>query len=266
MANGKRDAGGGLVTDYSKTSLSPERAKKLQKAELDYINGLPDEENPGCLLWPSYRDLAEKYDIPLKVLETQANRHKWVSRRERRKTAMIMFQNEQTRKRWLEMDRQVVGIIMDQIGTATSTIARIQYEHQRMIRKAEAEEAVRIGQGETDAVVRVGIRPAEIESLLRSAESVAKTAERLHQRIQALPLVENDRAELPYEAKPYDEEQAELEAGKVPQATLSEIYKQVMEIETQAKRDLVIQAERIDSSESGDDDTGEGTVYNVVVS
>lgn len=228
----RRDKGGALVTDYSQSSIDPQRAAQLNKAELDYVNGIWDEESEQWE-WPSYPMLAAKYDLPLRLINEQAGRHKWVSRRERRRTEMIQFQNEQTRKRWLEEERQIAGILMNNIGRSVMSIARLQDEHTRLIEKAIKEEQALREEGEEDVVVRVPIRPSEIEGLTRASETAMKTLEKLAVRISGLPTV------LPEIAPPtliltveQEEEQAAQEAElQEPLTPLLEIVKHMRQIE-----------------------------------
>lgn len=257
----KRDLGGHLITDYSKSPISPERARKLNMAELDYVNGLIDEDADE-IRWPSYAELAEKYEIPQRVVQEQAAKHKWVSRRETRKTALIVFKNEQTRKRWQEMDRTVMGVMQENLNTAVHVVSRLLFEQRMVVEKACAEENARIAQGETDALVRVNIRPAELESVMRTAENVVKTAERLAARISALPTVQPDNAP-PALMPTVEEEQRQLEADEekiVPNSTLLEVYQVMAQIEAarQTQRPTMIEGE-VDY----EDDDEEGTNFKI---
>lgn len=233
----KRDKGGSLVTDYSKSNIDPDRAAKLNKAELDYVNGIWDAEAEEWI-WPSYPQLAGKYDLPVRIINEQAGRHKWVSRRERRKTEMIAFQNEQTRKRWLDEDRMVMNVLLQNIGKSVATVSRLQDEHCRLIERALAEEQMLREQGDPDPIVRVPIRPSEVEGLMRATETAMKTAEKLMQRIAGLPTV------LPEIAPPtpmLTVEQEEAEAEEIeqqasPNEMLLEMYKEMAKIEEARKR------------------------------
>lgn len=228
----QRDKGGALVTDYSRSSIDPARAAQLNKAELDYVNGIWDEVSEQWE-WPSYPMLAAKYDLPLRLINEQALKHKWVSRRERRKTEMIAFQNEQTRKRWLEEERQIANILMNNIGRSVMSIARLQDEHTRLIERAIKEENQLRADGEVDPVVRVPLRPSEIEGLTRASETAMKTLEKLVARISGLPTV------LPEIAPPtliLTVEQEELQAAEEaehsqPETTLLEIVAHMRKIE-----------------------------------
>src|ERR1700742_748622 len=119
-----RDKSGSLITDYSRSPIAPDRARKLNLAELDYVNGCDNPET-GELEWPSYPELAAKYELPVRVVQEQAAKHRWVSRREQRKTALIAFRNEQTRKQWLEMDREVMGVMQQNLNTAAFVASRL---------------------------------------------------------------------------------------------------------------------------------------------
>lgn len=233
----KRDKGGSLVTDYSKSNIDPERAAKLNKAELDYVNGIWDAEAEEWT-WPSYPQLAAKYDLPVRTINEQAAKHKWVSRRERRKTEMIAFQNEQTRKRWMDEDRAVMNVMLQNIGRSVATVSRLQDEHCRLIERALQEEKMLREQGDPDPIVRVPIRPSEVEGLMRATETAMKTAEKLMTRIAGLPTV------LPEIAPPQplptveQEEQQALEQAEqdTPQATMLEIVREMRAIEEARKR------------------------------
>lgn len=229
----RRDAGKSLVTDYSRSSMDPERAARLNKAELEYVNGVWDAEDQEWI-WPTYPGLAEKHNLPLHLVSEQANKHKWGSRRERRKTEMISFQNEQTRKRWLEEEREIMGVLMTNVGRSVMTIARLQDEHTRLIKKVLQEEAERRDEGDDDPVIRVGIRISEVEGLVKASETAMKTMEKMVLRIQGLPTalqlspapplmltVEQEEAE----AKATEEEAA------APQSTLLQIYREMRKIE-----------------------------------
>lgn len=228
----QRDKGGALVTDYSRSSMDPARAAQLNKAELDYVNGIWDEESEQWE-WPSYPMLAAKYDLPLRLINEQAGKHKWVSRRERRKTEMIAFQNEQTRKRWMEEERQIAGILMTNIGRSVMAIARLQDEHVRLIENAIKEEAQLRSEGEEDPVVRVAIRPSEIEGLTRASETAMKTLEKLAARISGLPTVLPEIAPptLILTVEQEEEQRAAEEEKAAPQTELLEIIKHMRHIE-----------------------------------
>jgi hypothetical protein len=246
----KRDKGGALVTDYSKSNLDPERARRLNKAELDYVNGIWDEEAEEWT-WPSYPQLAAKYDLPLRLVNLEAARHKWVSRRERRKTEMIAFQNEQTRKRWLDEDRAIMGVLLNNIGVSVATVARLQDEHRRLIEKALNEEREARENGDPNYIARVPIRPSEVEGLIRATETAMKTAEKLAVRISGLPTVLPEVAP-PQPIKTVEEEEREREAADrlaAPEETLLEIYKEMAKIEEARNR-----APRVIYGELGDDD------------
>lgn len=241
----KRDRGGNLVTDYSKSNIAPERARKLNAAELDYVNGIWNEATEE-ITWPSYPQLAEKYDLPTFVISEQAGKHRWSSRREQRKTAMITFKNEQTRKRWLEEDRNIMGVILHNIEQSVATISRLQDEHRRMIDKALREEHERRVQGEPNPIVRVGIRISEAEALARANETVMKTAEKLAARITALQAAPQEIAP-PQLIKTVEQEEAErvVEQEKsMPQATVLDIVKEIRAIEeARARHPKVISGE-----------------------
>lgn len=231
-----RDKGGSLVTDYSRSPIAPERAKKLNMAELEYVNGVMDEES-GEIAWPSYPELAAKYEMPVRVINEQAAKHNWVRRREQRRTAMIAFRNEQTRKQWLEMDREVMGVAQQTLHGLTHVANRIGEEYIIRARKAVAEENARKAAGELDAFVPTGIRPAELESTARTIETLVKSAERLALRIQGLPTV------LPEIAPPtliltVEQEEAErdIAAEKVmPKSTLADVLREMRAIEEARK-------------------------------
>lgn len=251
----KRDLGGSAVTDYSKSPIAPERARKLNQAELDYVNGIMEEDSD-ALYWPSYPELAEKYEIPLRVVQEQAGKHRWVSRREQRKTALIVFKNEQTRKRWQEMDRTVMGVMQENISTAVFVVSRLLDEQRMVAERAMALEAGRRAQGEHDAIERSGIRAAETESLMRSMENVMKSSERLAMRISALPTILPDTA--PAALMPtVEEEQLQLEAAEqkaIPDSTLLEVYQVMAQIEAARQRRPIL----IEGEVDYDDDDAEG--------
>lgn len=247
----RRDAGKSLVTDYSRSSMDPERAARLNKAELEYVNGIWDTEDEEWI-WPSYPSLAERHDIPIHTINEQANKHKWVSRRERRKTEMIAFQNEQTRKAWLEQERQIQGVMLTNAGRAVATISRLQDEHHRLILAAYAEEDDRRYAGEENPIVRVGIRASEVEGLARAAETVSKTLEKLVARINGLPTTLPEIAPptliLTVEQEAAEQEQADEAA--MPQTTLLEVFQEMRKIEElRARTPKVIYGELEDGDE-----------------
>lgn len=258
----RRDAGGSLVTDYSRSPIAPERARKLNLAELDYVNGYADEET-GELAWPSYPELAAKYEMPVRVIQEQANKHRWVSRREQRKSAMISFRNEQTRKRWLDMDRQVMGVMQENIHIASFVANRLMDEYRRLAIKAIAEENARINEGEIDAVVRVNIRAGELEQTMRTCENIVKTAERLAARITALPTL------LPEIAPPVliqtveqeEAERAEEDEKILPKATILDVVREMRAIEEARKR----RDERVAHVEDDEDDDEDDAIEGLVV-
>lgn len=234
----QRDKGGSLVTDYSRSPIAPERARKLNMAELDYVNGCEDPDAPGEIWWPSYPELAAKYEMPVRVINEQASKHRWVSRREQRKTAMIAFKNEQTRKQWLDMDREVMGVMQNNLHIAVHVVGRIMDEYRMLASKAIAEEGALRANGEDDAIVRMPVRAAEIESTLRSCENIVKSAERLSHRIQGLPTV------LPEVLPPkliqtVEQEEAERVAEDeriLPKATLLDVVRELRAIEESRRR------------------------------
>lgn len=250
----KRDKGGSLVTDYSNSNIEPARAALLNKAELDYVNGIWDDENSQWI-WPSYPQLAAKYDLPVRIINEQAGKHKWTSRRERRRTEMIAFQNEQTRKRWLEEEREIANILMNNIGRSVMTVARIQDEHTRLITRALREEHALRESGDPDPIVRVGIRVSEVESLMRAGETAMKTLERLVQRISGLP-THAPELEPPKLIQTVEQEEAQAAAEKeaiTPRATVLEIVQEMRKIEElRTRRPQVILMD--DDEEEGDDD------------
>jgi hypothetical protein len=247
----RREPGKSLVTDYSRSNIDPDRAAKLNKAELEYVNGIWDDEDQ-VWVWPSYPQLAAKHDLPLRVINEQAAKHNWVSRRELRKTQMLQFQNEQTRKRWLEEEREIAGILMNNIGRSVMVVARLQDEHTRIIKGALKEEADRRAAGEEDPVVRVGIRPSEVEGLMRASETAMKTLERLAQRISGLPTVLPEPAP-PQLIQTVEQEKEQEDAADQPQApeeTLLEVYKIMRDIEeARARGPRVILMEEDDEDE-----------------
>jgi hypothetical protein len=255
----RRDAGGSLVTDYSRSPIAPERARKLNAAELDYVNGYADEET-GELAWPSYPELAEKHGLPVRVIQEQAAKHRWVSRREQRKSAMIAFRNEQTRKQWLDMDREVMGVMQQNMHTAAFIANRLMDEYRRLAMKAIAEENARIAAGELDAVVRVPVRAGEVESTMRTCENIVKTAERLAGRIAGLPTL------LPEIAPPVliqtveqeEAERAEEAEAVLPKATILDVVRELRAIEeARSKLPGVVYGE-VDYDDDEDDDGAAG--------
>lgn len=238
----RRDKSGALVTDYSRSSIEPDRAAVLNKAELDYVNGIWDAELEQWT-WPSYPQLAGKYDLPLRLINEQAAKHKWVSRRERRKTEMIAFQNETTRARWLDEDRQIMGMLMTNLGKNVELINRVHDEQLRLARRAIREEArLREEEGEEDPLVLSGVRTQTLKELAQASAEVMKTSRALNERIVGLPTV------LPEIAPPVllltaEQEAAhdkEIERLATPEDTLLEIYKEMAKIEESRKRVTIV--------------------------
>lgn len=233
----KYDRGGSLVTDYTNSKMEPERAAALNKAELDYVNGIWVEEDE-VWFWPSYTDLAARYDLPLRLINEQAGRHKWVSRRERRKTEMIAFQNEQTRKRWMEENRIITGILQDTMNKASIVGARLIDEQIRLVNKAIEEEAQARFDGDPNVIVRIPVRISEFEGLIRAVGEAVKTSDRLMARISGLP---TSAPELmpPVLIKTVEQEEkdaaAETEA-LMPKSTVLDIVREIRAIEEARKR------------------------------
>lgn len=226
------DKGGSLVTDYSQSKMDPDRARSLNGAELDYVNGVWDQ-NTESWTWPSYVELAGKWDLPLRVINEQANKHKWVSRRERRKTEMIAFQNEQTRKRWMEENRIITGVLQDTMNKASLIGARLIDEHMRLMQKAIEEENQARANGEENPVVRMPIRVSEFEGLIRAVGEAVKTSDRLMQRISGLPITAPELAP-PTLIKTVEQEEreaAELSEAAMPKSTVLDIVKEIRAIE-----------------------------------
>jgi hypothetical protein len=255
----QRDKGGSLVTDYSRSPIAPDRARKLNMAELDYVNGCEDPDAPGEIWWPSYPELAAKYEMPVRVINEQASKHRWVSRREQRKTAMIAFKNEQTRKQWLDMDREVMGETQKTLYGLTYVAQRIGEEYIARARKAVAEENARKANGEEDAIVLSGIRPAELESTARTIETLVKTAERLAGRIQGLPTVlpEILPPKLIQTVEQEEQERVAEDERILPKATLLDVVRELRAIE-ESRRRLPIVGEVV--YDDGDDEE----IINVV--
>lgn len=233
----KYDKGGSLVTDYSQSKMDPERARLLNKAELDYVNGIWDEVHE-IWEWPSYADLAGKYDLPIRVLNEQGGKHSWFSRRERRKTEMISFQNEQTRKRWMDENRQITGILQDTMNKASIIGARLIDEQMRMMQKVIAEEAMARENGEINPVVRLPIRISEFEGLIRAVGEAVKTSDRLMMRISGLPLTTPEIAP-PLLIKTVEQEEAEAadeNEKNMPKSTVLDIVREIRAIEESRKR------------------------------
>lgn len=233
----RRDKGGALVTDYSRSNIDPERAAVLNKAELDYVNGIWDIELEEWT-WPSYPQLAAKYDLPLRLINEQAAKHKWVSRRERRKTEMIAFQNESTRKRWLDEDREIMGILMHNIGRNVLLIGRVQDEQYRLVQAAMKREQERRDQGEEDPIELSGVRAQTLKELAAANAEAMKTAKALSERISGLPTVLPEPAPplLMLTAEQEAEHAEEVERLASPEDTLLEIYKEMAKIEESRKR------------------------------
>lgn len=248
----QRDKGGSLVTNYSDSKMDPERARLLNAAELDYVNGIWNADAEEWE-WPSYPQLAGKYDLPVRLINQQASLHSWVSRRERRKTEMIAFQNEQTRKRWMDEDRMVMTVLRQNIAKSAAVVGRLVDEHCRLVEKVIREEQVLRDQGEEHPIVRSGIRPGEAEALLRACETAAKTQEKIMARVSGLPSV------LPEIAPPTllltaeaEQEQMDAQAEEEnPKATLLEIYQEMRKIEEARNRSpRVIYGELDDEEET----------------
>ncbi len=231
------DKGGSLVTDYSNSKMEPERARALNGAELDYVNGIWDETTE-TWLWPSYTDLAAKHDLPLRLINEQAGRHKWVSRRERRKSEMIAFQNEQTRKRWQEENRQITGILQDTMNKASIIGARIVDEHMRLMQKALEEEAEARANGDPNPVIRMPIRISEYEGLIRAVGEAVKTSDRLMQRISGLPITAPELMPpvLIKTVEQEEQEAADINEANMPKSTVLDIVREIRAIEEARNR------------------------------
>lgn len=231
------DKGGSLVTNYANSKMDPDRARALNKAELDYVNGIWDE-NTETWVWPSYPDLAGKYDLPVRILNEQGGKHSWFSRRERRKTEMISFQNEQTRKRWMDENRQITGILQDTMNKASIIGARLIDEQMRMMQKVLDEEALARENGEINPVVRLPIRISEYEGLIRAVGEAVKTSDRLMMRISGLPLTTPELAP-PILIKTVEQEEqdaAEMDEKNLPKSTVLDIVREIRAIEEARKR------------------------------
>lgn len=250
----KYDRGGSLVTDYSNSKMDPDRARALNKAELDYVNGIWDETHE-VWEWPSYTDLAAKYDLPIRVLNEQGGKHSWFSRRERRKTEMISFQNEQTRKRWMDENRQITGILQDTMNKASIIGARLIDEQMRMMQKVLAEEQQARDNGEENPVVRLPIRISEYEGLIRAVGEAVKTSDRLMARISGLPLTTPEIAP-PILIKTVEQEEAEaadLNEKNMPKSTVLDIVREIRAIEEARKRTPQVVYGELEEDEDDDE-------------
>lgn len=258
----KRDLGGHEITDYSNSPMAPDRKAKLNLAEIDYVNGILNPEESDSRQWPSYRELAEKYEIPLRVVQEQATKYSWGRRREAARTALIIYQNEQTRKRWRATDEVITNMMSENLSNAMFISHRLLHEHKRMCERAWAEEQAAVASGDITAVVRAGAPTRELEAVVRAIESLTKSQDRVNARMQALPTLLPDNS--PPEIMPTaEEEQAQLEAAStkdIPDATLLEIYQVIERAEAAraSRRPSLIEGEV-----EYDDDDEEGHNFKI---
>jgi len=184
-------------TDYSNSPMDPERIKILQSAEREYINGVPDDE--GNVEWPTYRGLAQKFAIPVRVINEQAAKHRWNARRERRKGQLVYFKQQQQMRQWQEMDREYTA-------QAAEALHKLQFVHNRKAHELY-EEAVTAWSKDADAASKgrrelnkMDIKMNELRTLTASIKDLNEAQAARANRAQALPLGYEDvasPAELP---------------------------------------------------------------------
>lgn len=202
-------------TDYSNSPMDPERIRILQDCERSYINGVPDEE--GNVEWPTYRSLAAKHLIPIRVINEQAAKHRWNARRDRRRGQLVYFKQQQQMRQWQEMDR-------DYTLHATEAINKLQFIGERKIDEmynkvldAHAKDADARRKGSRE-VHEADIKMNDYFSLVKTITQLNEAQAARANRAQMLPLGYEDVAS-PSELPTAVEEQAQLESSETASMT-----------------------------------------------
>lgn len=222
---------------YVNTQMAPDRVEALQRAELDYVNGIPEEDNPHLITWPSYRDLAAQHGIPLRVVEQKALKHKWVRRREERKQALELYQLGQMQQKWRKADRE----IMEQHQSISRQLSYVQqrkaYEMVRKVQMAITEEEAQHRAGNTDFFVEVEIKQSDLESLGRLLKTTGEAQAAVIRRGMELPMNMHEIHELPAPLLTAEQDEAQHhQATALPSDDVLEIYKLMCAIEEQHLR------------------------------
>jgi hypothetical protein len=166
--------------------ISPERAAALAEAEQLFIWG---EMVEGKQAWPSLSVVSDRTKLPYKFVAEHSKRGKWAERRSQRKAVLAADAHEKSRRRWAEMNRQVVEVHHQTVTRLTRLINDDISLKERMVQRAKNEELVQRGLGNDDAVVPFGFKSTDLLDLARAVDLTEKNHARVMARAQALPLM-----------------------------------------------------------------------------
>lgn len=221
-------------TDYSNSPMDPDRIDTLHKAEREYINGIENED--GDIKWPTYRGLADKHAIPVRVINEQAAKHRWNARRERRKSQLLLFKSQQMQRAWADMDREYTQLATQAISDLQFIVNRKIYEMKFASMRAIAEDIQAHEKGDVFALNEANIRFSDLKTLASTVKDLDEMQIRRASRAQQLPMG-FDEIEAPQELGTAQEEAAELQAAaakELPSAGVMDIMREIIELEKRA--------------------------------
>lgn len=204
-----------IPTSYDNSPMAKDRVEVLQNAEREYINGVSDEE--GNVEWPTYRGLAEKHAIPVRVINEQAKKHRWNARRDKRRGELVYFKQQQQMRAWQDMDREYTVRATESLNKLQFVVERKAHEMYYEALSAHAQDAENAHKGNRE-IAEMKVKMTDLKDLTKTVKDLNEAQAARATRAQALPLGYND-VQAPAELPTATEEQGQLETHEAAKLT-----------------------------------------------